>query len=271
MNTPHHRTTRARLAAAVLIATASAPALALQTFADAGATPADIQGTVDSFRALLGANNGNAAGSGSGRREINWDGAPDAASDPAFMSPTLFRNNRGATLTTPGSGVKLGADSSNPTNTPATFGVAEFATFSAERLFAPFESTVTLAQFTVPGSPGTAATVSAFGAVFTGVDTAGSSWIAAYDAQGAWLGSAYAPVGRLSFAALRVDAGLAIAEVRIHSGTQALGTLAAQVGGDLVALDDFIYAEPLAAVPEPATALLLALGVAGLAWRRRTA
>ena len=46
------------------------------TVAAAGPDAADIQATVDAFRAALGdPNNGNAPGPlASGRREINWDG-----------------------------------------------------------------------------------------------------------------------------------------------------------------------------------------------------
>ena len=37
--------------------------------------PSSIQGTVTAFQAALGnPNNGNAAGTSGGRREINWDG-----------------------------------------------------------------------------------------------------------------------------------------------------------------------------------------------------
>ena len=42
-------------------------------------TTASIQATVDAFRAQLGnPNNGNAAGTTGGRREINWDGGGSA-------------------------------------------------------------------------------------------------------------------------------------------------------------------------------------------------
>jgi len=73
-------------------------------FQASGATAADIQGTVDAFRAAIGdPNNGNAAGPlAGGRREINWDGGGAIASsfttDPIL---TVFQNSRGATFTTP--------------------------------------------------------------------------------------------------------------------------------------------------------------------------
>ncbi|HEV2008081.1 MAG TPA: hypothetical protein VGQ88_05085, partial [Burkholderiales bacterium] len=53
------------------------------TFSASGSNAASIQTTVDFFRASLGTLNANTAGSvGSGRREINWDGVPDAFSAP---------------------------------------------------------------------------------------------------------------------------------------------------------------------------------------------
>lgn len=265
------RLTQAAVLATSMTLLAAAPAHAVQVFQAAGNTPADLLTSINSFRSALGgANNGAAAGTNSGRREINWDGAPDAGSDPTFMSPTAFRNSRGATFTTPGEGTKIGADSANPTNTPANFGFAEFMPFSAQRLFAPIGSTLTITTFTVAGNAAQLAEVSGFGAVFTGVDDAQGSWVSAYDAQGGLLGSVLAPAGTLSFAALYFDGGQRIAEVRINSGTQAIGTLGA---GDYVATDDFIFGEPVAAVPEPTSALLLALGLGavGLRLRRRVA
>src|SRR5688572_26881673 len=70
------------------------------------ATTASIQATVDQFRADLGnPNNGNAAGPlASGRREINWDGGGSLLTSPGGTPFTVFQNNRGATMTTPGTG-----------------------------------------------------------------------------------------------------------------------------------------------------------------------
>ena len=60
-----------------------APAVNVQQAA--GTSAAAIQSAVDAYRADLGALNPNVAGSfGSGRREINWDGVPDA-----FAAPNL--------------------------------------------------------------------------------------------------------------------------------------------------------------------------------------
>jgi type II secretory pathway pseudopilin PulG len=89
-----------RLAASMLAVTAVVAVVAAIAArpADAGAPPvnvqqaagtsaAAIQSAVDAYRADLGTLNPNVAGSfGSGRREINWDGVPDA-----FSAPNLSR------------------------------------------------------------------------------------------------------------------------------------------------------------------------------------
>ncbi len=61
-------------------------------FQASGANSAGIQATVDVFRTALGTLNPNVAGSfGSGRREINWDGVPDAQSAPNNLPANFLR------------------------------------------------------------------------------------------------------------------------------------------------------------------------------------
>ena len=66
------------------------------------------------------------------------------------------------------------------------------------------------------------------------------------------------------------NAGEQIGRVRITSGNAALGPTESP-NVDLVVMDDFIYGEPrtLAAVPEPATAIPLLLGLLLIAGFRR--
>ena len=249
-----------------------------------GADAAAIQAAVDGFRASVGTLNPNLAGSfGAGRREINWDGVPDARSAPNNLPADFFNVNspRGVVFATPGSGFQVSAKAVNPASTPIEFGnvnpgfPALFRTFSAQRLFSAVGSNVTDVTFFVPGST-QAATSTAFGVVFTDVDVANATRLQFFDVAGVSMGTVSAPnvAGNetLSFIGLRFDAGDRFSRVRITSGSQALSG-GAEIG-DFAVMDDFIYAEPIsAAIPEPATLAMLTGGIALLAWRlrRRTA
>src|SRR2546422_2632300 len=223
--------------------------------ASAGARTADIQAAVDAFRAFLGPLNPNVAGSfPSGRREINWDGVPDAFSAPNNLPANFFNANspRGAVFFTPGSGFQVSADSVNPTNTPVRFGNLHpvfpriFSTFSPERLFTALDSNIVETVFFVPGSH-TGAAVGGFGSVFTGVNEDDSTKIEYFDVAGRLLFSRNVlpgPTNRgsLSFLGVGFDAGERVFLVRIRSGSRIPRTPA----HDVVVMDDFIYGEPQA-------------------------
>ena len=86
-----------------------------------------------------------------------------------------------------------------------------------------------------------------------------------FDRQDDLIASVYAPAagaGSLSFAGF-FDTDPRIGRVRIPSGEVPLGS---RLLGDRVAMDDFIYAEP---VPEPATLTLLGAAVAAVVARGR--
>src|SRR4051794_22844622 len=117
MKTRHLRWSGALFIAFVVPSIASA-----QVFSASGPNAAAIQGTVDGFRANLGTLNPNVAGSfGSGRREINWDGVPDAASAPNPFPANFFNVNspRGVVFSTPGSGFQVSATAAS--GTPVNF------------------------------------------------------------------------------------------------------------------------------------------------------
>src|SRR5207253_1630628 len=146
-----------------------------------------------------------------GRREINWDGGTATDGTAAVTPFTVFQNIRGATFTTPGTGL---------TQTPITGGTVDiipgdglqgslaginpayattFVTFSPFRLFTPIGSNITNGTFSIPGTNGAVpATVSGFGAVFTDVDFANTTSIQYFDANNASLGTFFVPQGTQS-------------------------------------------------------------------------
>ena len=251
-------------------------------FSAAGANAAAIQGTVDAFRLTLGdPNNGNAPGPlFTGRREINWDGGGTAVT-PAGTPFNGFLNIRGAQFVTPGSGFVQAPPTGPVGGLDTQFSNPAYATafqpFSLPRLFSPIGSNITDVFFFIPGTNGgVPATVSGFGAVFSDVDIADVTSIQYFDAFGASLGTFFVPeapgTATLSFLGVVFDAGESVFRVRITTGTTALGAnvndnLAAAALVDVATLDDFLYKEPRA-VPEPATALLLTVGVIAVAFGR---
>jgi hypothetical protein len=250
------------------------------TFSAAGANPAGIQAQVDAFRADLGTLNPNVVGSlGSGRREINWDGTPDAFSAPNNLPPDFFNTTtpRGVVFATAGTGVQVSANAAS--GTPVRFGninptyTNQFQTFSPERLFTPLGNNVVDVNFFVPGTT-TPALTNGFGAVFTDVDLANTTSLQFFDASNASLGTFFVPAGTTpdaSLSFLGVDIGSkTVSRVRITNGNGPLGPAEAE-SLDLVVMDDFLYGEPVAAaanVPETGTVALLAAGILGLGLAR---
>jgi len=246
---------RLALSTALLLLLPATAQAAPVVFSAAGPNPVAIQPTVDAFRSALGPQNPNTAGSkGTGRREINWDGVPEALSSPNSLPADFFNatSPRGVVFSTPGTGFRVSANSGGLP--PAEFGDIDpsypgaFGVFSPQKLFSPSGATITDVKIFVPGST-TPAVTKAFGAVFTDVDTAGGAKLQFFDADGTSLYSGNAPTspgsGGLSFLGAYVADPPGIARVRITSGTAAIGPGITDGGpNDLVVLDDFIYGEP---------------------------
>jgi len=243
------------------------------TFQAVGADAASITSTRDAFRTAVGG--GTVAGAngsfGGVRREINWDGVPDASADPNPLAANFFNTTspRGVVLSTPGSGFLVSANAGQAT--PTVFGFPnDLTAFSPQRLFTAVNSNITDVNFFLPGS-GIPATVSAFGVVFTDVQTDGDTKIEFFDSSNTLIhfaGAATGPKKGLTFVGAVANAGERISRVRILSGSSAILSNGVQASptADLVAMDDFIYAEP---VPEPAAAATAALVAAGCLFRRR--
>ena len=216
-----------------------------------GANAAAIQAAVDQFRADLGGpNNGNAAGTQpGGRREINWDGGGAAATPTLDPSPMTRFANRGATFFTDGTGFEISGAPAPLLEelNPAYAGL--FSAFSAPRIFTPLDSNVTDVIFHVPGNGAVPAAVTGFGAVFTNVDVADKTVLRFYAPDGALLYErAVLPAtgnATQSFLGVTFNAGEVVARVHIVTGNVAIG-LNEKVGANVVAMDDFLYAEPVA-------------------------
>lgn len=258
----------------------SPAALAAVVMTGAAATPSGLEGVTGEFRALVsagGTNNGVGGTFPDGRREVGWDVASlDPLQVPAAMPGNFFNafSMRGLELTTPGSlRVSGRAASGSPdvrfsTLNPAV--ASNLQTFSPERLLAVYGSTTVEATFFMPSAPSQRAYVRGFGAVFADVTVFGPSRLEAFGRSGALLASVEVPAaaGGLSFAGVWMDDGEWIDHVRLTVGQTGIET----TGGvlDIVALDDFIYAEPRV-VPEPGVAALVVAAALGLAGRRRGA
>ncbi|MBM3522228.1 MAG: hypothetical protein FJX57_04660, partial [Alphaproteobacteria bacterium] len=270
--TTRHSTILAPMVALGLSVTVALDAQAIIIRSATGANAAAIQAAVDAFRADLGTNNGlgpcvGGCVPGVGRREINWDAVPDAfSSGGANAFPGNFFNLpggspagrvRGAQFSTTG-GFEVSANAAS--GVPILFGnhspdnADDFAAFSAERIFGLVGTNEMSVSFSVPGTPGAAATTRGFGAIFTDVELAGSTNLKFFDINGNLLHSEdvspfvfTTPDSFKSFSFLGVSFDDPIvARVDIVNGGFDLDLI--QFGAsDAVAMDDFIYGEPIAA------------------------
>ena len=235
----------------------------------------DITEIVETFRVVVGEgseNNGNEIGSqGDGFREINWDGGV-----VPFNMPSNFFNNQNPPVNGLPRGVEFSTASdlslfgvSNPVlpsdsffgdNEFDTFNSTypeQFTTFSSPRLFSPLDLNFMDVDFFEPGvfddnGDPVPALVTGFGAIFTDVDLPESTKLEFFDDDGDLLFSQFVepdPQG-LSFLGVVFDEP-AVSKVRITSGNVPLslgldddpfGT-----GVDVVAMDNFIYGEPVVA------------------------
>src|SRR6476659_8611043 len=134
------------------MAASASPAFALVVFSDTGANVAAITPTRDAYRTALGG--GTVAGAnglfsdGTGaRREINWDGVPDAFAAPNNLPANFFNVNspRGAVFSTPGTGFQVSANAGIAPiqfdNIAPTYSQT-FEPFSPQRLFTSLGSNV---------------------------------------------------------------------------------------------------------------------------------
>ena len=241
-------------------------------FLASGATAADIQGTVDAFRAAIGdPNNGNAAGAqGSGRREINWDGGGSTATAPGATPFTTFQNRADR------SSRRMARDSCRRRPT-----ITRWPRRSVPR--SRLRDRVRALQRGAPvhagrqqhhrrrllgtwqqrHAPGRRQRIRGCLLRRRRRERYDDSVLRfqRYAADDACCASI---PGGLSFAGVQFTTE-SIGSVRITTGNAILGA-PDQDSSDVVTMDDFIYAEPTP-VPEPATLLLSGLGLVGVCGR----
>jgi hypothetical protein len=106
------------------------------------------------------------------------------------------------------------------------------------------------------------------------VEVAGLTKIEFFDQNNSLIYTRDALVGGsqgLSFVGAVADAGERVSRVQLTSGLNTIvsnGVLG-NTTDDVVVMDDFVYAEPAAAVAEPSSLVLASLGlVGGIAWAR---
>jgi hypothetical protein len=262
---------------AVYLGTEVATAAIVVTAAAPGA--AGLDSVVNEFRTLVsagGTNNGVGGGVfPNGRREVAWDVASlDPFQVPASMPGNFFNDYslRGLELSTSGSLKVSGRAASGSADvvfsTLNPEAAAALQAFSPERLLAVYGEKTVEATFFLPSSPGSRSYVRGFGAVFTDVNVFGASRLEAFGRSGQLLASVDVPVaaGGLSFAGIFIDDGEWIDHVRLTVGQTGIDDTTS--GLDVVALDDFIYAEPRL-VPEPGAMGLVGVGACLLMVRRR--
>jgi hypothetical protein len=216
----------------------------------AGADAAAITPARDAYRTDLGG--GTTAGPNGSfdgvRREINWDGVPEAQSSPNNLNPAFFNTNspRGAVFETPGSGVQVSSNAAPQRfgNLNATYETL-FKAFSPQKLFTPIGSNVTDVKFFLPGTT-TPASITGFGAVFADVDAADTTTITYYDESNKALDTLAAPPADagLSFLGASYPSGTRVSRVRIRTGNTAPGPNDGGATADVVVMDDFLYGEP---------------------------
>jgi hypothetical protein len=213
----------------------------------------DINSVLNLFRNTLGSLN-STTGQTTGRREINWDGVPDAMNG-IKLSADFFNPTDAAAPESLKRGVMYGGDADAMVSSTGFSEVnvdasASFASFSGNKNFAVVNATLWPVTFQVAGQD-RAATINAFGAVFSDVDNPNSTFIEFFDGTNS-LGRFYVPPhdNTTSFSFLGVYfPNSRITDINIgHEGRLSDGAKDISQGGtkDLVVLDDFIYSEPLA-------------------------
>jgi hypothetical protein len=213
----------------------------------------DIMAKIDAFRNRLGTLN-TTTGVTSGRREVNWDGVPDALTGMKLPGDFFNPTDAGAPVSRQRGVVYAGLNDAMVSKTGFAnvnaLAATEFAPFSGDKTFAVINASLWPVEFRVAGQ-NTPAAVQGFGAVFSDVDKPNSTYLEFFN-ENRSLGKFYVTPrdAGTGFSFLGVFfPNETITKVQIgHEGRLSDGEKDLTQGGsnDLVVLDDFIYSEPIA-------------------------
>jgi hypothetical protein len=213
----------------------------------------DINARMDEFRQMLGSQLNTTPNAVGGRREINWDGVPaellGKKLPPDFFNPVganaVASRQRGLVYEAAGE-LMVSSDNFASVNPDAA---TQVKAFSGSNSFANVSSSL---WEVFPQKPGTniAAKVQGFGVVFSDVDKQNSTFLEFFDGDKS-LGKFFAPVhepgSAFSFLGVYFKNNK-VTKIRVgHDGALGEGQKDITNGGtkDLVALDDFLYSEPV--------------------------
>jgi hypothetical protein len=237
----------------VVVTPAVAQGAGFLTYSSSGT--ANVNQSIADFQATVGGvDNANASGSqATGFRSVNWD-APIVPVFPNAFPPDFFNNianfppTRGLVVGAVGNGLNASDDDFASLNADYA---DEFNAFSGTKTFSPTSTNVLYARFEVPNATGVPGSHVGFGAVFSDVDTAGSTTIEFFNGNTS-LGSFEAPVrsdaNGHSFLGVIWTNTNRVTSAKITLGNGTLGASVQDIsdGGtaDLVIVDDFFYGEP---------------------------
>ncbi len=212
----------------------------------------DINASLVEFRDLLGGQLNTTPGAVGGRREINWDAVPEELLNQKlpvnFFNPTgpqaNATNQRGLVYSAAGN-FQVSKTNFAEVNADAA---TQFTSFSGNKIFANVSSKLWDVEFQVAGQP-MAASVKGFGIVFSDVDKPNSTSLEFFNG-GKSLGKFFAPAKQGSnFSFLGVYFKMEkITRIQVsHEGQLESGDLDITHNGtaDLVAMDNFLYNEPV--------------------------
>lgn len=211
-----------------------------------------ISSTLAQFKSLLGDSLNTAPGKIGGRREINWDGVPPAFQDNNNFPSDFFAQSdaalpngrkRGAIFSTSLAN-ELRISSKGFEDIYAGFG-SQFKVFSPKLLLGTMNGNTIDVTFKVPGQT-TDATVKGFGIIFSDVDKDNTTSLEFFDEYGTSLGKFFAKANdaKFSFLGVKFKNASKVNKVRITVGEEGIAKTSSNY--DKVAMDDFLYDEPVA-------------------------